>query len=356
MTKVICICLFVLMVLVCSSIAWGCGLDEWSAGYRAAHGVLCEAGPIDAGVPYYNGSTFDGVPYSSLYRHHYAHFNKPADSDKDCHQVGTTFTDVPENSFTCTWTIQKWKDGQWIDKYASLDSDCAGCNWNDTENYEPGYQYRIRVIVNDTPWDSPHGEDAQVTHFSAGVYLNAPSMTNFRVESGPTCTGGTLDYYYTWDSDCGHRAHLDKSTIRENVVYGNHGYTSNGLHDKTHGGTTCWIGTQIDPDHELGGGAYGTGMTDTHSPFTIAGDLKASYCAAAQVYEVATGWPNAPPTSGSLADTYVWTPQANYDIHRFVENEGSDWQYRVNKNCNNGVCTQSLNTRTMSTMNKENIK
>lgn len=48
----------------------GC-IDDWTPGQRPSHGG-CQAGPIDPGIPYYNGGT--------LWRwHNPAVFNKPAE-------------------------------------------------------------------------------------------------------------------------------------------------------------------------------------------------------------------------------------------------------------------------------------
>jgi len=36
--------------------------------------------------------------------------------------------------------------------------DCSVCNWTNTEDYEPGKEYRVKVFVDDTPGDGPVGD------------------------------------------------------------------------------------------------------------------------------------------------------------------------------------------------------
>jgi len=216
--------------------------------------------------------------------------------------------------------------------------DCSVCNWTNTEDYEPGKEYRVKVFVDDTPGDGPGGDDAGVYHCSGGVLLNAPAVTNFvrskgypigNVDNhGNPVPGGWL-WKSEWDSSCGQVSHLDKVTIREVVTY-EPAYTSGGWHYTCHGDPPANCFTQIWADPTKGVpqdtkpiDGY---MFDLHYMPSMSGTW-ASYCQADQNYEWATGWPKSPdPTD----ESHNWHLLANYTIRRYVENEGG-WRYRITK-------------------------
>lgn len=331
----------------------GCA-DNWTAGYRSAHSG-CDAGPIDAGVPYYNGTNYG---CTTLWRHHLAVFSKPADSDIDCHRkTDCTYQDVEEPQgvplqFTCSWQIQQYHDGGWHDIGATIDSDCAGCNWRDTQSWKPDIEYRAKVAVDDTPNDSPHGDDSTEYRYSSSVIPWAPQVTDYRLRSGwPQCDKradnedpwpGALAYRYDWSSSCGASAdphiyeHLDKVTMREKVTYD--GHTEGGFHHTNHNGDNCFYDNVEDPTF---GGVSGTGgaWCDTHYPFTWHGPCKDSTCTAHQLYQWATGWPEAPPSNADPG-SYTWNTVGDYTIVRTLTNPVLwMWEQRITKNSGNGDCT-----------------
>ncbi|UCC67981.1 MAG: hypothetical protein JSV79_12855 [Armatimonadota bacterium] len=299
--------------------AWsGCEVN-WTAENRAAHSG-CTAGPISAGTVSYAGGT--------LWRHHNAPYTKGSNSDKDCRKnADCTFTDFAEDSFTCSWNIQCYENGQWVN-VATISGNCSGANWDtapDATHYEPGKEYRAKCGTNDTSGDGPYGDDAVKYRYSAGQMLWAPTLTNFQNTVANCPGGGVLHLEYEWDSSCGHLAHLDKVTVREKVTY-EPAYTAGGFHDLSHDDANCFTSVWTDPTY--GGDIPGTGgaMQDNHAMPTMGGTW-ASYCQGAQVYQWATGWPYRPSRFDDDAD---WQDLASYAIRRYVENVGG-WRYRITK-------------------------
>ena len=302
--------------------ACGCSLN-WTAGNRAAHSG-CTAGPISAGTVSYAGST--------LWRHHNAPYAKGSNSDKDCRQdADCSFHDIAETSFTCSWKIQCYVDGVWVD-VGTISGDCTGGNW-DTTAYEPGKEYRAKCGTNDTPADGPGGDDAVAYRYSAGQMLWAPTVTSFQNTVANCPGGGVLHLEYTWASSCGDVAHLDKVTVREKVTY-EPDWTAGGVHDLSHDDANCFTSSWTDPTR-LGVPGSDGGLQDNHAMPTMNGTW-ASYCQAAQVYQWATGWPDPPAVDNENAG---WNDLASYTIRRYVENVGG-WRYRITKGA--WECTHGL--------------
>ena len=314
-------------------LAWICEIN-WTAEKRPEHSG-CTAGPISAGTVSYAGST--------LWRHHNAPYTKGSNSDKDCRQnADCTFTDFAEDSFTCSWKIQVYEGGQWLDA-GTISGDCTGANWNtapDYDHYEPGKEYRAKCGTNDTVGDGPYGDDAVKQRYSAGQMLWAPTVTNFQNTAafclGPTYPG-VLRVEYSWASSCGHVAHLDKVTVREKVTY-EPDWTAGGSHDMSHDDANCFISTPDDPTY--GDDIPGTlgAMQDNHGVPAMNGTW-ASYCQASQVYQWATGynpWYQRPSRFDENAD---WQDLESYTIRRYVENVGG-WRYRITKGV--WTCPQGL--------------
>jgi len=335
------ICLTTLMVIISAGIASGCCQENWTAEKRDSHSG-CTAGPIDAGVPSYAGST--------LYRHHNAPYTKPDDSDVDCHRkTDCSYNDESETQFTCDWKIQVYSGGQWQDcEYQAISGDCTGANW-DTTGYKPGLEYRAKSFTNDTSGDGPYGDDAGVYHYSGSVQLKAPEVTHYTKRAGwPQCDingltlafkDGALAYRYDWDcSCCKDLEHLDKVTIRENVTYD--GYTSGTppMHDSSHDGSNCFT-NQIEDPTLRGKVATSGWWSDTHEMLGVFG-VWASYCQGSQLYQWASGWPEAPPVNGG--DEFGWTTIEEHTIRRYVEEyQSGHWRYRIMKD--NDGCTHNYN-------------
>jgi hypothetical protein len=318
------ICVILIINCIGYGIAQGCGCSlNWTAGNRPAHSG-CTAGPISAGTVSYAGGT--------LWRHHNAPYTKGANTDKDCRQdADCSYTDVSENSFTCSWKIQVYTGGAWADA-GTISGNCTGATW-DTTTFEPGKEYRAKSGTNDTVADGPGGDDAVVYRYSAGQMMWAPTVTNFQNTVATCPGGGVLHLVYTWGSSCGDIAHLDKVTVREKVTY-EPDWTCCGFHYTSHDDANCFISTPPDPTTPSVIGSDGA-FQDNHSMFVMDGTW-ASYCQAAQVYQWATGWPARPTEDDEDAD---WQDLDNYTIRRYVENVGG-WRYRITKGgweCTNGL-------------------
>jgi hypothetical protein len=330
------------IVSACGGGGGGGCQEDWTAGNRPEHSG-CTAGPINPGYITYQGST--------LWRHHNAPYTKTADSDVDCRRnPNCTFTDVAEDTFVCQWWIQVWDTSisDFVDAgpfYGNCN--CSGGNWTtapDDDHYEPGREYRAKCIVNDTVADGPYGDDAAQARYSAGQVLWAPTPDNFQLSQGyPQCNqqDGTLSYFFTWTSSCGHLAHLDKVTVRERVTY-EPAFTSAGAHDTSHSGANCF--TQFFPDPTYGRDKPGTNgyMGDDHTEPTMSGAWT-SYCQGAQKYQWATGWKYRPERWDDTADWQDF-PNQSYTIRRYVENRGTeqnpDWWYHITKD--GGDCDHDL--------------
>ena len=303
--------------------------DAWRAvGFPEHNG--CTAGFISACQP--TGPTF-------VWRHHEAVFTRSdEDQDTDCHRLAscTDYTDVDEDTFTYSWTLEVETPTYpfvW-EKVCDLAGTSTGATWSTTADYEPERYYRAVCWVDDTPGDGPGGDDPPQMAASGPVFLCANFIHRLRFQQGcPSQETYGMKVYVEWDASCApdeerHLGHLDKVEFRELVNHDN----GDDPHDCGHDGGNCFDHEEPNPWTESRAGTLGE-FLDTYIWYGWGDNpLKTSKCYCTQKLQYACFWDDAP-------DENDWMNLWECKVTAVIEKEGDQWYERIER-LGNGVPAQ----------------